>query len=306
MSEMTTALALPDPDAIERAGDAVQFVELALERAKTWLHEALDHGDIDQIVELKSQAEAIRAYTAQKQYGADVVLTATEIVRRAERGLGVAIRRGQEAGEIATQETGWMRREAARGNPVTNRDKIPMSVTDVLSKGEWSGNDAGIKDLADDVTDEQFEQAIEAAKAEKNLSRANVVRKTQQAAPGHIPVTRRLDEIRDLAAQALASHQIATRLGVGVNQIRSVAKANGIEVPADAVVGRTRLFDSNRIVQGTVTAVDGIDGLLDHIDFSTLDGEHLHGWVVSLSDAIRSLTTLRNNLKKEMTSRDEQ
>jgi hypothetical protein len=61
----------------------------------------LEHGEIEQIAEIKSQAEAVRVYTAQKQLGKDAQLAAAEIVRRAERGIGVAIRRGQQGGQIA-------------------------------------------------------------------------------------------------------------------------------------------------------------------------------------------------------------
>ena len=46
------------------------------------------------------QAEAIRSYTVQKQLGRDVELNAQEIVRRAERGLGLAIRKGQVDGTL--------------------------------------------------------------------------------------------------------------------------------------------------------------------------------------------------------------
>ncbi len=71
---------------------------------QTWLAMAQDHGEIEQIVEIKSQAEAMRIYTMQKQLGKDAQLSAAEIVRRAERGIGVAIRRGQEAGKITTRD----------------------------------------------------------------------------------------------------------------------------------------------------------------------------------------------------------
>ena len=40
-------------------------------------------------------------YTAQKNIGKDAELAAAEVVRRAERGLGVTIRRGQEHGTVA-------------------------------------------------------------------------------------------------------------------------------------------------------------------------------------------------------------
>ena len=90
-----------DPDVIERSADPAGFVVQACQRAKAWLREALEHGGIEQIAEIKSQAEAVRVYTAQKQLGKDAQLAAAEIVRRAERGIGVAIRRGQQDGEIA-------------------------------------------------------------------------------------------------------------------------------------------------------------------------------------------------------------
>src|SRR5262249_11788859 len=99
---MTADLALTvGPEAIERAADPGEFVVQACERAKAWLTEALEHGEIEQIAEIKSQAEAVRVYTAQKQLGKDAQLAAAEIVRRAERGIGMAIRRGQQSGEIA-------------------------------------------------------------------------------------------------------------------------------------------------------------------------------------------------------------
>jgi hypothetical protein len=89
------------PGQVERSADPAQFVVQACQRAKAWLTEALEHGEIEQIAELKSQAEAVRVYTAQKQLGKDAQLAAAEIVRRAERGIGLAVRRGQHDGQIA-------------------------------------------------------------------------------------------------------------------------------------------------------------------------------------------------------------
>ena len=93
---MASDLALAaDPGVIERSADPAEFIVQACERAKAWLREVLEHGEIEQIAEIKSQAEAVRVYTVQKQLGKDAQLAAAEIVRRAERGIGLAIRRGQ-------------------------------------------------------------------------------------------------------------------------------------------------------------------------------------------------------------------
>jgi hypothetical protein len=50
----------------------------------------LERGDIEAIVEFKSWAEVMRVLTIQKDLGKDAELAAAEIVRRAERGIGVA------------------------------------------------------------------------------------------------------------------------------------------------------------------------------------------------------------------------
>ena len=70
-------------------------ITLSMERARSWLSVALEKGQIERIVDLRSQAEAMRIYTLQKQLGHDAALAAAEVVRRAERCIGLAIRKGQ-------------------------------------------------------------------------------------------------------------------------------------------------------------------------------------------------------------------
>jgi hypothetical protein len=77
---------------LERMADPAHYVELACERAKAWLADALEHGDIDQIVELKSQAEAIRIYTTQKKLGKSRV-SATSPSGTSARTTGLLTRR---------------------------------------------------------------------------------------------------------------------------------------------------------------------------------------------------------------------
>ena len=79
---MAATLALAaDPDVIERSADPAGFVVQACQRAKAWLREALEHGEIEQIAEIKSRAEAIRVYTTQKQLGTDAQLTIAGMVK---------------------------------------------------------------------------------------------------------------------------------------------------------------------------------------------------------------------------------
>ncbi|MFB4280809.1 hypothetical protein ACBJ59_36355 [Nonomuraea sp. MTCD27] len=292
---------------IERAADPGEFVVQACERAKQWLVEALENGDIEQIVELKSQAEAIRIYSMQKQLGKDAQLSAAEIVRRAERGIGVAIRKGQEAGEIKTvSDGGWK----ARDLPALDEGK--KSPTSFFgSKNEATDAYA----MTDDVSDEEFEAALKEAKAEENLSRANVVRKVQgrprpttgEAYGDWTPVAadrsfeavmRRRELIRDLAAKGYSSRQISERIGTHESTVRQISRDHSIDIPADAVVSRTRRHDSNRIVRETVHALEGLAMGIDLIVFDDLDPDEIEDWTISLANSIRALNRLNKKMKE--------
>lgn len=173
---MTDLVIAPVPGQLGDYSDPTMFVELALTRAKEWLIEAVEHGQIDQIVELKSQAEAIRAYTVQKHLGKDAELNAAEIVRRAERGLGLAIRKGQAEGDI--RRVGEAVNKANQWGRSANTDHVGISKPSPTDFANARDLDAAYI-VTNDVTDEQFEDAISEARDERNLSRANVVRKVK-------------------------------------------------------------------------------------------------------------------------------
>lgn len=100
------------------------------------------------------------------------------MVRRTERALGQAIRGGQERGEIA-------RREDNRYSlPTADRSSYKTKPTEFASSAELAGNGAGIYAMTDDVTDEQFDEALTRAQDESNVSRANVVRKVREVKSG--------------------------------------------------------------------------------------------------------------------------
>src|SRR5215467_13461909 len=167
-----------DLQIVERSADPAGFVMAACERARAWLREALEHGQIEQIAELKSQAEAVRVYTAQKQLGKDAQLAAAEIVRRSERGIGVAIRRGQHNGQIAKRgDRGSCGAPGVHGgNPGNRRGDHLGSPGSFFRHGDER---ADAYTMTDGVSDTEFENALGEARTEGNLSRANVVRKVR-------------------------------------------------------------------------------------------------------------------------------
>jgi hypothetical protein len=309
---MTLPALASDPDLIQRAADPAQFVVLACERAKTWLTEAVQQGRIGEINDLRCHAEAVRVYTAQREIGRDAELAASEVVRRAERGMGVAIRRGQEAGEIATlvelRQYAGLVGQHRDDNPVPVRKPAPI---DYVSRDELTGNKAGIYHMTDGVTDAQFEEALTEARAEGNLARANVVRKLHrddnsvpaQAGGGREPFdlstfSARRARIAELAAQNYSSRQIAKMLGFNADWVRVTAREAGIDVPADAIIGKTRRHDSNRIVRETVSAMEGLAMGVDLVDVAELDPGEIRDWVASLTTSIRVLNRLTKTMKE--------
>lgn len=291
------AILAADPTALDLSGDPATFVVLACERAKDWLTQAVEHGDIDQIVELKSQAEAIRIYTTQKQLGKDAELAAAEIVRRAERGIGVAIRRGQEAGEIAKQ--GDVGGGGRAGSAAAESRRLRTDLLESPSKFLPASTErTAVYAVTDNVTDEQFEEAITEAKDEGNLSRANVVRKVVS----HTPAAEdRRSVISTMAAAGNRSSQIAEHIGVSEERVRELARNFNITLP-DAIIGKRRRIDPDRVVNETVTALEGLVMALDLIweDFDRLDQSKLDDWTSSLSTSIRQLNRLNKQLKERV------
>lgn len=281
--------ALGNVDALDLVGDPAQSVLVCCERAKVWLTQALADNAIEAIVELKSQAEAIRVYTLQKELGKDAELAATEIVRRAERCIGLAIRKGQVEGRIAKRGDIGLKRGESRSSSEEDRDL--SKVTDYIDHSALNK----IEPLATDVTDEQFDEAIEVAKSEKNLSRANVKRKIKGERADD-----RWSRLPDLAAAGHHSSQIAVELGVGRQAVLNRAKAMGIEIPADRVLGRARLRDQNRILREFVATLESLIPSCETIDPSAIERDLLREYSDGLTAALKELRKLDRRLRKEL------
>lgn len=298
---MTTDLAMlaDDPSLAEQAADPAKYVMVACERAKEWLTHALDGAHIEEIVEVKSQAEAVRVYTTQKQLGKDAELSAAEIVRRAERGIGLAIRRGQEAGEIQRRgESSGPKGDYVRNGKVVHVDPPPdekrVSPSDYLNGGQASADTYA---MTDDVSDEDFDSILEEAKQEGNLTRSNVARKAKNRKPG----TRRLDraeQIEKLAAEGYTSRQIASKIGVTGETVRAIVRDFEVEIPADKFTVNARHINSTRIARETVFAIQGAATGLDLIEYGDIDTSEVAEWATSLTESMREINRFVKKIKE--------
>lgn len=282
-------------DALERAADPGEFVVVALERGKAWLAEALAQGNLDALVEVRGWAATLRTATMQKQLGRDAELSATELVRRAERCIGLGIRQGQAAGEVGTRQSAGASVTRNQWGDFEGQDRDsakPISASDLFAN---HSDRTGVYAITDGVTDDQFDAAITVAREEGNLSRASVIRKVRGEAAG----VNRVEVATRLAETGHTTDQIAKQLGFTRRTgAAEFLRRHSIDVPADVGLTRTRRINSERIVDGAVRSVDGIGILFPQIDYSILPADKVPGWLAVLDESIRSLTTLKKNLKE--------
>lgn len=211
-------------------------------------------------------------------------LDALELVRRSERALGMSIRLGQAAGLIASR----------RDNRYDMANK--HSPLEYASRDELSGNNGGIYRLADGWTDEEFDQAILDARVERNLKRANLIRKLVTP----LPPTGKLDVIKQMAEAGYTSKQIAPAVEYSEEHVRNLARQNRISIPADVVTRQTRHIRPERVIRETVHSLEGLSqglGLLAFEDYDALDPAEFAEWGASLTRSLRAVRALQKELK---------
>lgn len=279
-----------------------------LDRARHWLADAVENTGPAEIATAKAEIVTAATYSRQLGLSKEIQQDAREMVRRAEYALGKAISKGQAEGAVETTNEAMRRavltREvnAGRADQVALSDSIKPRPLDFASRSELHNTKANILDLAQ-ATPEEFEEAVEKAKSEGDLSRQNLARKIKGQ---DSPLTRsgRAELIADLAAQGYASRQMPERVGIAEPAIKLIARDYGIEIPADKALSKTRRRnDSNRIVNEIVDGLAGTQLAIELIDYNQLDREQAAHWAISLKGSIQALTTLNRRIK-EMTQND--
>lgn len=150
-----------------------------LDQAKQWLDRAMEATNpAREVADFKAFVATVAEAAKQKKLSEGIQLESTEMVRRSERALGVAIRKGQDAGEVANTATAAAAREARK-----RTESTASHLDAVVSPNEFFSHHqerADTYNMTDNVSDEQFEEAVADAKFEENMSRANVVRHVKQ------------------------------------------------------------------------------------------------------------------------------
>jgi hypothetical protein len=192
-------------EGLDPASREIAITQL-LGQAKQFMDVAMKQPDAPRIMsDFKAQIITIAEYAKQKRMSEELQIDSTVMVRRAERGLGVAIREGQERGEIKRK---GMRAAQTADSTLSE----PPSPSDYLTNAEMFGDQRGnggngIYAMTDNVTDDQFEHALTEAVDDRNVSRANVVRKIKGDIPA--PKPRKTTPVLSRAMDGISGYRMA-------------------------------------------------------------------------------------------------
>ncbi|MHB1733422.1 MAG: hypothetical protein ACYCU8_08200 [Ferrimicrobium acidiphilum] len=258
-----------ETDTTSMETDPVGYMTTVLYRAKSWLAEAQS---IDDVRHTKAIAVGYESVIREKEMAFDAQLSATEIVRRCERRVGELVRAGQEEGTVRppSQTVGRVRSTVADsddsyGNTrgYSHHDK-PTELADEeprTSPAEYFNTHKEQTDsyaLAD-ASPEDFDQALEEAKAEGNLSRANVVRKVEGETLNTAPGT------------AARAKPLTDQFGSAVDDLTK-ATARITRLVDDKRFGPNSDTIAVRYRSDFVRARDALQGVIDRLSFSLEEG----------------------------------
>jgi hypothetical protein len=193
------------------------------------------------------------------------------------------------ASDRAAEAAGWSRNSYQRTKRVMDAAEdttLPESVRNVASVLA-----AGLADGT--VTPNQADQKLKEAKVEAGLG---TPKDRIDQAKRNNPPDDRVAKAKAMAAEGYTSRQIGEAIGVA--NMAPFRTRHGIEVPADAVVGKTKRHDANRIVSETVYGLEGTVMALDLVEWDQLDREQVEQWAISLNQSISKLRSFTNRLKE--------
>lgn len=112
-------------------------------------------------------------------------------------------------------------------------------------------------------------------------------------------VQQRREQMREMAAGGYNSTQIASTLGITEQGCRTTMRKDGIDVPADRVIGKSRRLDPNRIVGQIAMDADNLTINAGLIDFAGLDRSRLGEWVIAMKLAHKAFGAFIRRLEQE-------
>jgi hypothetical protein len=145
-----------------------------LTKARDWLATAVENTGPEQIAAAKAEIATASEATKQLGLSKEIQHDAAEMVRRAEWTLRKATKKAQESGAVRSRET----------NLQHNPRSVGTSTSPLPSPRDFFATEVEYRDslAMGELEAAEFEEVLAEAKAEGNLSRANVAAKAREKA----------------------------------------------------------------------------------------------------------------------------
>jgi hypothetical protein len=152
-------------------------------------------------------------------------------------------------------------------------------------------------EMAEPLTEEQFEDVVATCRAEDNYSRANFVAKMRKISDRDPSF--KVKQIANLAGRGQTVDQIASFTGVKRGTVRMIARRHNIDLPGDLTTKYTRQIDDDHVALRTVEALEGLAVGLDSFKAEEVENTHeAEEWAESVAKSIKELIKFHKQLKE--------
>src|SRR5215203_969225 len=181
--------------------DDIPTIRMIIDSANRWVQTQADYDNLAEACNFRKTMVELRRHcrTLKPALPTNIFRDIEEAERRADRVAAIAIQRGVADGRIGTRP---------------RRDVKQLTVRDLINwPNEYYGNrnqgrpEDGIRHFAD-ATDEEFEEALQAARREDSLSRPRVILKLGGES-ARLQGQNRLDKLKELADSGKIAEEIA-------------------------------------------------------------------------------------------------
>lgn len=265
------AVVIPEPEALDLA--SVPALAGAI------IAEAAEVEDIPTLEEMRARTAAISVYLSRKNKNAAKAMNAADLALKVRIGelLGPAEPtpgpgRGNKASPAGDGlSPGLSRRQVYKFRQMAEHKDVP-EVAEAIKNGE---------------SQNEVIRRIEAAKANNPppsppQSRASIAAKVEVA--------------KSMAAEGYTSRQIGE--AIGVKNMGPFRDRHGIDVPADAIVGKAKHIDAHRVLSETTSSLEGIALGLSLVSVEDIDPEYLNDHVEPFGEALKQITRFYRSMKE--------
>jgi hypothetical protein len=116
---------------------------------------------------------------------------------------------------------------------------------------------------------------------------------------GKRPKAERVEKISQMASEGYRAAQIATEMNVAIHYVRKIAREENINL-ADTQIGKVTRIDAARVIEQTVTGLEGYASGLAVIGLELADipQQQAEEWERAMTEAMKPINRLKKRLKE--------